>query len=61
MPNVKCPLETCGHRKKNGYCGRKSIELSNQLNEIYCMSWDEPEIRMFKQILANDPDVFQKT
>ncbi len=63
MPNVKCPIEDCGHRKKNGYCGRKRIELSNEPNglyELYCLSFDTPEMRTFKQAITGDPELFQK-
>jgi hypothetical protein len=63
MPNVKCPLMDCGHRKGNGYCSRRNIELSNmpkELNELYCLGFDTPDIKVFKQIIAGDPDLFNR-
>jgi hypothetical protein len=63
MPNVKCPLPDYGHRKRNGYCGRKRIELTNkphELNELYCLGFDTPEIKIFKEVITGNPDLFQK-
>jgi hypothetical protein len=61
VPNVKCPLKECGHRKRNGYCGRRNIELSNQpheLNELYCLGFDILDMKIFKQVITGDPDLF---
>ena len=63
MTSVKCSIEDCGHRNRKGYCTRETIELSNEphkLNELYCLGFDETRMKVFKQIISGDPDIFQK-